>query len=760
MGAVRSLIWILILILLGPYLCRGQSPVSGKIYDAANQQPLPGVILSDSSRTQGTTTDKKGYFQWDRQWGNTILISHLGYQQRTLQLTSSSMDLHVLMTASPFQLPQLIVSATNNSQKLLEVPGPISVISKNELDRDNQTNIAEPLNRIPGLYMHSGTLNTNRITIRGIGSRSLFSTSKIRAYLNDIPLTSGDGETTIEDIDLSLIDRVEVIKGPASSVYGAGLGGTINLKASKAPYDATGLFNEFSLGSFGLLRNVSTYQMGGDKLNLKVNFSTTHQSGYRENNDYNRQSLSLLNQWYPGSNSTLTVWANWVHVKAFIPSSIDSASFAEDPRQAAFTWAQTMGFEDYDKGLAGVNYLKALSPKWDLSISAFANLRGNYELRPFNILDETSSALGTRFKVSFQPDVPLGELLWSVGAEYFNEHYQWRTLQNQNRMAGPVLSDNDERRQYYNTFSELNWTLPAGSLITVGLNYNHTRYRYQDLFLADGEDQSGNYAFKGQLSPRVAVNQKLTDHQSLYAQISHGFSPPSLSETLTPDGVINPEIKPESGYNFEIGYRGQSTDLAWYWDVSIYHMDIRNLLVARRTGDDMFVGVNAGKTRHQGIDATLNHHMTTTNWDFLLWTAYGFADYIFKDFQDDGNDYSGNQLTGTPKHKISWGLDWDHSCGFYGNLNILSVGKMPLRDDNSIFSDGYALMNLKGGYQKEMGKRLKVKIYLAVNNLWNEKYASMLLVNASSFGGNAPRYYYPGLPRNYFGGFSANFKLH
>ena len=90
--------------------------------------------------------------------------------------------------------------------------------------------------------MHSGTYSTNRITIRGIGSRSLFSTNKIRAYFNDIPLTTGDGETVLEDIDPAFIERAEILKGPTSSLYGAGLGGTVNLKGSKAPLDRTGIF--------------------------------------------------------------------------------------------------------------------------------------------------------------------------------------------------------------------------------------------------------------------------------------------------------------------------------------------------------------------------------------------------------------------------------------------------------------------------------------------------------------------------------------
>jgi iron complex outermembrane receptor protein len=596
--------------------------------------------------------------------------------------------------------------------------------------------------------------------MRGIGSRSLFSTTKIRAYLNDIPLTTGDGETTIEDIDLGLVERVEVLKGPASSIYGAGLGGTINMKALKAPYNVTDISSELTFGSYGLFRSVNSFEHGTDAMNLRVNYSTISQDSYRENNEYDRKTLSLLNQIYPGENTTVTFWGSWINLKAFIPSSLDSASFAEDPRQAAFTWGQTMGFEDYDKGLLGANLLHYFSPKWELSASLFGSLRDSYELRPFNILEEEAGTIGSRVKFNFRPEINQGSLVWTFGAEYFSENYQWKTLENEDREPGALLSDNDEQRKYYNVFTELNWTLLSGTILTAGLNFNNTKYQYTDLFTANG-DQSGDYSFDTQWSPRLAVLHNFSDQISVYGQLSHGFSPPTLAETLTPDGVINPDIQPETGYNLELGTRGQLAKSRLRYDLSLYSMYIDNLLVARRTGDDQFVGVNAGKTRHRGVDLTLSYDLLKEKAasDMHAWLTYGFADYFFKEFIDEDNDYSGNELTGTPRHKLNWGLDYNHDSGLYGNLNFLNVSSMPMRDDNSIYSESYSVFNVKLGYQKQLSDLVGFKVFAAINNLFDETYASMLLVNASSFGGRPPRYYYPGLPRNYYGGVKLTFTL-
>jgi iron complex outermembrane receptor protein len=281
-----------------------------------------------------------------------------------------------------------------------------------------------------------------------------------------------------------------------------------------------------------------------------------------------------------------------------------------------------------------------------------------------------------------------------------------------------------------------------------------------DLISSDG-DQSGNYSFDPQWSPRLAVLHNFSDKFSVYGQLSHGFSPPTLPETLTPEGVINPDIQPETGFNLEFGSRGQLGNTKLVYDLSIYSMYIDNLLVARRTGDDQFVGVNAGKTRHRGIDLSLGYDLLPDSnpSDLYLWLTYGFADYFFKEFMEGNNDYSGNELTGTPANKLNWGADYTHNSGLFANINFMYVSRMPMRDDNSIFSDPYSLLNLKMGYSKQVSRVVSFKVFAAVNNLWDESYASMLSVNAAAFGGSLPRYYYPGLPRNYYGGASVSIKL-
>jgi iron complex outermembrane recepter protein len=160
------------------------------------------------------------------------------------------------------------------------------------------------------------------------------------------------------------------------------------------------------------------------------------------------------------------------------------------------------------------------------------------------------------------------------------------------------------------------------------------------------------------ISPRVGANYRLSNAVSFFGNASHGFSTPSFEETLLPEGQINTDIKPESGWNLEAGMR---TD----WNnrlratVSYYRIYIKNLLVARRTGEDAYVGVNAGKSLHPGLEAELRWAVLNPgSFPSLIFNGNAtLANYHFQDFVDGDNDYSGNLLPGTTR--TTWLLNGD-----------------------------------------------------------------------------------------------------
>jgi len=243
----------------------------------------------------------------------------------------------------------------------------------------------------------------------------------------------------------------------------------------------------------------------------------------------------------------------------------------------------------------------------------------------------------------------------------------------------------------------------------------------------DNPDQSGEFKFKSIVSPKLGVSHLISEHLSVFSSISHGFSPLSLEEALLPDGQINTNLKPETGWNFEIGARGSSSDNKLHYNASIYRLDIKNLLVSRRTAEDQFIGINAGRTQHDGLELALNYNwIQKENSALSTFLNYTHNNFIFKDFIDDANDFSGNDLTGVPKNVLNAGIDFVTTLGLYGNINHQYVGSMPITDSNSLYSDSYNLTNFKLGYQKNLNKTLKLNVFFGLNNIFDTAYASQI----------------------------------
>jgi len=170
------------------------------------------------------------------------------------------------------------------------------------------------------------------------------------------------------------------------------------------------------------------------------------------------------------------------------------------------------------------------------------------------------------------------------------------------------------------------------------------------------------------------------------------------------------------------------------------------------------VGINAGKTNHNGIELFTSYRFKLFSKILLKpYANAAFNFFEFKEFVNRDMDFSENKLPGVPRSTINLGLDvkFENNLSFYGNL--LAVGKIPLNDANSIFTENYKVFNLKAAYDWKLYKDLKIRFSGGINNVFDETYAASVLPNAVGFGGTAPRYYYPGNPRNYFGEVGVNY---
>lgn len=637
---------------------------------------------------------------------------------------------------------------------------PSEVLTENAIAVQNPVDFAGTLNLVPGVFFLSGALNTNRITIRGVGARTPFGTDKLRMYFNDIPVTNGTGFSTLEAYDLENLNRIRVIKGPKSGAYGGALGGALLLRTDPRAAEGTTLRNRTVIGSFGLFKNHLSLTHRDSLWSAEIRYNRLNTEGYRENNAFDRDGLLVNLGYQAGKAHRLNLLANYIDYTAQIPSSLSRDAFEEDPTQAAFTWAQARGFEANKYLLAGLSDQIQLGRNLEHTTSIFATYLDHYEPRPFNILDETTFGFGFRSVLRGSVPVASRALGFEIGAELYKDQYNWGTFENlyeENEGAGSLqgerLSRNREFRDQLQLFTSLRWPLSESLSATAGLALNQTAYDYRDLSGDGTANRSAVRDFDPILLPSITLRQEGKTGNFAYLNVSRGFSNPSLEESLSPDGLVNPEIGQEKGMNYELGGRwlllGGSLQLggAAYW------MEIRDLLVADRVGQDQFIGRNAGRTRHRGLEFSAEYLWRPG--ELLRVTpffSYTLNDHVFREFVDEGEDYSGNPLTGVPRNRVYAGFRMASDAGWYFNGTFQYVDPIPLTDANSLSSDAYHLLGVQAGYTFSLLPGLRARAEFGVNNLTDEAYAASVLINAVGFGGSDPRYFYPGNARNYYAG--------
>lgn len=659
------------------------------------------------------------------------------------------------------KLKEVVISSLHIDNNLLNTPASIGILSKKDLLQNNATDITTVINTIPGVFMQSSNFTTTRISIRGIGARTTYGTNKIRAFYGSIPLTSGNSETVIDDIDLENLNQIEIIKGPLSSVYGAGLGGAILIspQLSKNGNQSAGISSVF--GSFGLLKNSLNFGLDEKNGSLNISCHNLKTDGWRENSAYKREGITLAGELFRKKNSKLTYFSNYTYLKAFIPSSINKNTFENNPKSGAPTWVASKGYKEYKSTLGGLAYDFKINKNLNNSTSVFINYKDSNEPRPFDILHQYTFATGARTQFSGNFKTGRIENNFIAGIEYFTDTYKGNTFENlyqQNNglgsLEGNQLTETGQKRHFYNIFSQLRTLLSDQFEIQAGLNYNKTKFSLDNYI----ENTNQEYSYDGIFSPQLSLLFKPNSQQTVYFSVSRGFSLPATEETLTSEGTINTNIKPENGYNFEVGGKLYFFNKKLYTEIAVYRMEIKDLLVAKRVGDDQYAGLNAGKTFHEGIEITLNHNWPINRFFSLnSYLAGSIGNYEFKEFVDNGNDYSGNKLTGVAANKINAGITLNTNFGIYFNADYQFVDEIPMNDSNTAFSDSYTIINLKSGYRFEILPQLTTHFSAGVNNVTNTKYASLILPNAIAVGNAAPRYYYPGLPINYYGTISLNY---
>ena len=708
--------------------------VSVRILDNIDGTPLENIKVENEeevfySNKDGEIVLKNDLLPID------LFINDFRYYPKNVRV-SKAQSIEIKLTHKGFILDDIVINSNFYSKKLKDNNTSTSIIDDIEFRKNEGEFLINSLNQVTGVYSHSAGYNTNLITIRGMGSRSPYSTNKIKSYLNNIPLSNGVGETTIEAFGIDILDQIEINKGPNSSIYGSGLGGNIILKTSKN-FEKTVKIKSI-LKSFNTYQNSISVSRKINRLNLLLNFEKLKSDGYRDNNTYDNNRFFASVNYEINEDYVIDLIHFYNSADALIPSSLSLENFINNPSSAAFSWRNVEGGEDYNRSLTGLTF-NSKKNKYSTSTTLFYKTFNNDENRPFNYLIEDSDSYGFRHIGKF----PLNSFDFSYGLEYSDENYLFSTWDEYGSNNQSIISQQTQNRKNYNYFLQLDKSF-KNSFLTIGIGSNKINYDWVD----ETESISLSYNTKTIISPRISYNHNL-DKISIFGNISHGFSSPNIDETLDENGIVNPDIKPETGWNYELGLIGSTNDNSLSYNFGAYFMDIKNLLVAQRTSFDTFTGVNAGRTTHPGLEATVNFPLFRGK-NLTITSSNNFSKYwyIFKDFNNRGTDYSQNKLTGVPSHTI-YSKIMINLKNYLAQISFQNVGKIPMNDSNELFTDSYSLIDLKLSrlyYLKNLG----INISTGINNLFDSRYASGIVINARGFGGRDPRFYYPGLPRNYF----------
>ncbi len=746
---MRTIIILFLLVSFYP----AAAQISGRLTDASTDEPIKGALVLAGKKSTHSGTD--GSFTI----GKSEYISVIAEGYRTVSVKADTLKLRNGLIVIPlrqlnFSLSEVRVNGYYNPEKLVKVAGAVTVIHIDSSQYPGY-NIVSSLSESPGLIIQEATPGTMKLTLRGIGSRYAYGTKKIKMFFDGIPLYSAEGETYFDDISPEDLSRIEVLRGPASSIYGASLGGAVLLYPRRPDYGHSEMSLISSAGSFGYLKNNLTFSSSQGKSDLLVSLADIRSDGYRENSSYHRNSVLVNYNHVIGRKLRGSLLLTGSLVRAQIPSSLDSATFVSDPAAAAPQWLKTRGNKHPQRILLG--YKLTYQPVTNLEIigSLFGTFRKNEENRPFNFLDETGISYGGRLLARYAWTSDNISYKVTGGTNLFLELYDNSILENPGGegLKGALQQKGREALYQVDLFSQFDMEV-SDFVFTLGFNLNRSGFRFTDLFSIDSVDQSGALSFKPVLSPRVSVSWNPAKGINSYIAVNHGFTIPSLSETMTPLGLINTEIKPEKAWSFEAGTRLDLFHERTFIDLAAYYMRVSDLIVPKRVAEDFYIGMNAGASLHRGIEISVqqwlwgkreNDKQAATSG--LLNLSWSLNSFRFLEFNDGENNFSGNRLPGVPARYFSGSFDFKTHAGIYSGVEVLSSGVIPLDDFNSRYTDGWTVLNVRAGYLFRLKGHWSPDAMFSVNNITNTAYASMVVVNAPGTPSNPPRYYYPGMPR-------------
>ena len=712
---------------------------------------MPGISLrldsADTGRSKRTTSQAGGQYAFTGLNPGTYILTvespgFEGYSA-TIGVSDGGEVEHDIALSAEFK-ESITVTATRTARPIELVPAAVTVIGRDAIEKTPMTNIKEAIVGTPGVLIESKNQGYDaRLIIRGAGLKARYAIREVMVLLNGIPITDPDSLTRLDFVDTHLVDRIEVVRGPNSTLWGINsTGGAINV-VTRSPFDGQGGGARLDAGSYGA-RNVQLGYTGdiADKHFFNVNFSRRQSTNeWREWNEFETTQFTLQPSWILGDG---WVWENFISytdANLQLPGRLIVNSgygvdqwtpYLEtgDVERTAEPWkhssrnSQILFFgSKLVKRFGKVQFMPVLYlNSWQhfhpvtARINEADTLVGGIDLQAD--YDHSFGVLtgGVTFRADNQD---------SEAYTYADVLTAWggRIVSTLSDEPGDRMRTLNRKTALYGVYAQESMHFGSRWLVDMGARFDRITFDVKGYEWIDYNWSSGSYV-EGEgpidtvqtytaFSPRVGVVYNLNDDIHLYGSISTGTQTPT-SDELT----INPLLDLTTVQNYEIGFKARWRNVAL--DTSIYYSPVLDevVQVIQPFGETEYV--NAGETEKKGVEVALSW----VPWlGVSLGGSYTYSDYTFKEFSEPAFghnvDRSGNALPYIPKHYYSLNAGYMHRTGVYLQATANTWGEYWMDNANSQMYEGYELVtDLTVGYQTR-----RYEVALIIQNLFDQRYA-------------------------------------
>ncbi|MEO7983696.1 MAG: TonB-dependent receptor, partial [Bacteroidota bacterium] len=547
---------------------------------------------------------------------------------------------------------------------------------------------------------------------------------------------------------------IEIVKGPAGSMYGAGTGGLV-LMHTLSPWQA-GVSAEYITGSYNLQNIFISARLGKNENRSQLSFAHNQTDGYRVQSRMGRDNFSWVTKSVISERQQLSASVLLTDLYYQTPGALTLAEFTANPKAARPAAGGFPSAVNAKASIEQVNFLAGLTHRYKLTpaftnyttfYAAFAEIK-NPAIRNYEKRDEPH--LGGRTVFIYEKKQE--ETSWQLagGSEFQHGFFNTSVFRNTNGIPDSLQTDDDiiNVSNIYFIQGDISWKKKW--FINGGLSLNKTKVNFTRLNKFPVVTQ--NRVYRNELAPRVTLKKIFAEVFSLTATVARGFSPPTTAELLPSTGVIDTRLEAEYGWNYEMTAGYDLFNRKLRLEATGFYFKLNNALVQRRdiSGADFFV--NAGDTRQKGIELTgdllisSQHHFIDY---YRINLAYTYNHFRYGSFIKGTDDFSGKTVPSVPSGTVSLLGDLQLKKGVYSNLTYYAASRIYLNDANTASAAAYHLLGLRLGWKKIVKKKNKLNFYLGADNLLDENYSLGNDINAA-----ANRFYNAAARRNYYVGLS------